>query len=499
MNINPHIYNGFQQSLNIALAFNMFMKKSRLTLFLIVAIFMMSLLVFEASALTAYGQTCTSDGDCTSGKCRVEIDAEKTCGCARDTDCSNSMKCNTANNFCTNKKISGATCVANSQCYSSSCTGGRCAAGGPAIDANKISGIVCETGSPGWLDHLDAFGTMIKVNSRELTNTELTSTNLPGEVGSLLPETQISIYSVAPSRTMGWVGPWDVATGDRGTGGMLTIRVTSIFNNPVSANNRCADITATRSTFTAAPAIRELSALVPESRDVTPVDSTTGGSGSTIEGTACTTNSQCPAGQTCQACPAGARCTSPRLCLLPAAAIRCSTNTECGAGKECVGRTWAPTQRQMKINGAECTESQQCATGVCFSGHCVGCTTEGTRRCPTTGDRCGTMGICQSANTMICFSPLRCQSGFCERAYGQEQGRCQSQSSRCTSNADCTSGGSGWCNTVAGVCEIRGECRTIAAPAGGDTGACAALTGVNKIKCDINALIANMQARAGRI
>ena len=59
MNINPHIYNGFQQSLNIALAFNMFMKKSRLTLFLIVAIFMMSLLVFEASALTAYGQTCT--------------------------------------------------------------------------------------------------------------------------------------------------------------------------------------------------------------------------------------------------------------------------------------------------------------------------------------------------------------------------------------------------------------------------------------------------------
>ena len=88
----------------MALAFNNSMKKSILSLFIIAAIFMVPILSFEASALPAYGQPCTSDGDCTSGKCRVEIDAEKTCGCARDTDCSNSMKCNTANNFCTNKK-----------------------------------------------------------------------------------------------------------------------------------------------------------------------------------------------------------------------------------------------------------------------------------------------------------------------------------------------------------------------------------------------------------
>lgn len=40
--------------------------------------------------------------------------------------------------------------------------------------------------------------------------------------------------------------------------------------------------------------------------------------GPTIVGTACTSNSQCPSGQTCQACPSGATCTSVKICLAAA-------------------------------------------------------------------------------------------------------------------------------------------------------------------------------------
>lgn len=104
------------------LAFNNSMKKSRLTLILIVAIFMVSIFYFEASADTAsgsvgagYNQPCTMPGQCQSGKC-----LSYKCGCKYDRECGTGKTCTVATGICSLTAINY-PCTANSQCQSGFC------------------------------------------------------------------------------------------------------------------------------------------------------------------------------------------------------------------------------------------------------------------------------------------------------------------------------------------------------------------------------------------
>jgi hypothetical protein len=124
------------------------MKKSRLTLIIIVAIFMVPILSFEASARNAYGATCTSPDDCDSGIC-INVNPEITppnniCGCLGTWDCSSfpGTVCNTVHKVCINSdaKKTGESCTSNSHCLSAICKAGKCAC---EADADCPTGNAC--------------------------------------------------------------------------------------------------------------------------------------------------------------------------------------------------------------------------------------------------------------------------------------------------------------------------------------------------------------------
>ncbi|MFH1065715.1 MAG: hypothetical protein V1734_04395, partial [Nanoarchaeota archaeon] len=103
------------------------MKKGILSLILIVAIFMMSLLVVEASALKNTGEECTTNVECKSGLCNVNPEADLTLictACRTNADCGTGKTCTVATGICrtaTSRAAYDAPCAQNSDCASNVC------------------------------------------------------------------------------------------------------------------------------------------------------------------------------------------------------------------------------------------------------------------------------------------------------------------------------------------------------------------------------------------
>jgi Stigma-specific protein, Stig1 len=64
------------------------------------------------------GMTCNTGYACVASQCKTS--------CAGDSDCTSTFYCNTGNNTCVPKQLSGSPCASGNQCQSGMCSGGHC-------------------------------------------------------------------------------------------------------------------------------------------------------------------------------------------------------------------------------------------------------------------------------------------------------------------------------------------------------------------------------------
>jgi len=348
----------------MAASFHIVMTKSRIIPIIILAFFLMSILSFEASALKAYDEGCTTASECRSGFCVATIDTAKSCGCATSNECPDWGTCDTAAHRCSNLKRYDAPCSSNSQCSSNACVSGRC---GCASDANCPT--VTTTTSAGFMAT-----TQLKCDSvSKICKSPFGATCSSGQ-----PNTCISNKCVRQNDGAYKCGC--KTTAECGSGKTC---------NP--ATGRC-DVS-----ILAGGSSRELS-----TSEMLGLGSSTG-TGGTPGGTIGGIGAACTIALQASQCQTG-------YCYNNQCAS-CTTNTHCGTGKVCalcsgicasqISGTGTSGALSGAIGGigATCTtalQASQCQTGYCKNNKCAACTIKAN---------CGTGKVCALCSG-ICASNI---------------------------------------------------------------------------------------------
>jgi len=217
--------------------------------------------------------------------------------------------------------------------------------------------------------------------------------------------------------------------------------------------------------------------------------------------TACTLDSQCGYGRTCQSgsctCSSSADCsggTCVSMTCDPGTA--CHSNAQCGKG--ICGHGTGSTIGSCAA-GFVCHKNADCGpTGTCGSGTSSTkgiCARTGGFACHKNADcdsnSCGsgtgaTVGTCSYGASTVCHANNQCDSNSCGSGSGSTVGTCSTGATACHTNAQCDSGacGSG-AGSTAGTCATNGQiCHSNAQC---DNGACGSGTGSSPGVCSLGA------------
>lgn len=434
------------------------MKKSILSLIIIAALFMVPILSFEASALTAYGQPCTTDRECASGICRVEIDTVKVCGCNVNSDCPGEQGCEQSSHIC--KKGYSQACSENTECASGICTTGRCAC---SSNANCPAEHSCISGQ-------------CKINSGAACN-------------PAYPQLCASGYCNPTTRVCGEVTVSGVPVTESETG---TSAARECNGGLTCVSGKCEGQKANNAACT------------------TPYECSSGICSGGKCKTTCMRTADCANGKICDLNTG--TCIAPRSKALNAACFQndvcqsgscynskcraCASNSDCitmaGAGSTGIlgGNCVSGVCQALLENRAECYTPDQCKSGICAA------ITGTTKKCGTVcskDEHCGNSKICD-LNTGTCITPRSkdtnaacfqnevCKSGLCYNS--KCQARCETGGTIVVTGTPATDG--------------SGTTTVTASPRAEQTGT-GTPSNIQSLIDEINALIAKIQARMVRL